>query len=646
MLVQSKWLAKIIGLSLAAIITFSSIILISCGMTNSALSYRSSVNKNLTILVDQFGYRPDDQKVAVIIQSVNPEPDSEDSSLDTDTEFPAIADYLSDTYQVISLATSSSVYEAKTSIWNQGEVHSQSGDRAAWFDLSSVHTPGQYVIQNSRTGEKSAEFEISKSVYRDILVAATRMFFYQRSGFEKHPPFADERWVDDAAFLGPGQDTEARFVDDKDNSALERDMRGGWFDAGDTNKYVTFAVSAVHKFLDAYVQNSEVWTDDFNIPESGNGIPDLLDELQFELDWLERMQDDDGGVFIKLGTLDFDRAEKPSLDRRPRFYGPKCSSSSIANAGMFAHAALVFRDIPALEFSAKTLQDKAILAWDWFMTHPIQTDCDTQEIKAGDADRSEAEQIGLAVSAAVYLFALTENPIYDSYIVQYFQDTRPFESFGWAIYESHVGDALLAYTQLESGRPEIKDEILQAFVNSLEPLLADQANLEELDPYRAYMPDAQYHWGSNSVKANFGNEFYNLIVYNDSENSSPESYSAAALSMIHYLHGVNPFGMVYLTNMYDYGVTFSANEMYHEWFGRGIYSNALTSPSGPAPGYLTGGPNKNYTGSAPLAEYPPMKAYLDSNQGRDLRMWEITEPSIAYQSSYIKLLSKFVAGDI
>ena len=76
-------------------------------------------------------------------------------------------------------------------------------------------------------------------------------------------------------------------------------MRGGWFDAGDTNKYVTFASHPLHQLLSAYTQNPAVWTDDFNIPESNNGVPDLLDEIRFELDWFQRMQDNDGGVFYQ-----------------------------------------------------------------------------------------------------------------------------------------------------------------------------------------------------------------------------------------------------------------------------------------------------------------------------------------------------------
>lgn len=623
---------KSVAIFLIAIFTCLVVIFINFSNNDYALSYRASDKPSPYILVDQFGYRPDDSKIAVITQ-----PEDGNSNIGSFSN----SRYLSDTYQVISLDTGNIVYEASAVPWQDGNAHSQSGDHAAWFDFTQVQNPGKYIVKNAQLDDASSAFQIADNVYQDILVSATRMYFYQRSGFAKQIPFADSRWTDNAAFLGNGQDPEARFVNDKNNAALERDMRGGWFDAGDTNKYVTFAVQSIHQLLDAYIQNSTIWTDDFNIPESGNGIPDLLDEVRFELDWLQRMQDEDGGAFIKIGTLNYDWATKPSLDHRPRFYGPKCSSSTISIAGMFAHAAWIFKDISGLENYSQTLQDRALIAWDWFNSHPIQTDCDTQEIKAGDADISIDGQIGFAINAAVYLFALTGDHTYSNYVVENFQKTRPFREFGWAIYEPYVGDALLTYAQFDDSDLETKNRIINTFINSVKPLLENQANLETLDPYRAYIPDDQYHWGSNAVKSNLGNVLYDTIIY-DVALDSGDSWVISPLDMLHYLHGVNPLGMVYLTNMYDYGVNHSANEMYHEWFGQGIYDNALTSPSGPAPGYLTGGPNKNYTGFAPLAELPPMKAYLDSNKGGDLRMWEITEPSITYQSAYIKLLSKFV----
>lgn len=609
---------------LSLLLFFEIPILLSLLLVNLPFSASNETPSQLQILVDQFGYRPSDQKIAVIRQDgKNPN---------------RLGELTSQNFQIQNAETGDVVYSAKPRQWSNGVVHSQSGDYASLLDFSKVNIPGRYLI-SSVEGLRSSTFTISENVYRDALVAAVRMYFYQRSGFPKKEPYADSKWQDDAAFLGPGQDTEARFVEDKNNAALARDMRGGWFDAGDTNKYVTFAAPAVHQLLDAYSQNPKIWTDDFNIPESGNNIPDLIDELRYELDWLQRMQDDDGGVFIKIGALDFNFAIRPSLDKRSRFYGPKCSSATISAAGIFAHAAIVLRNVSGYGGYADTLQTRAIRAWNWFKVHPIGTDCDTQEIKSGDADVSYEGQIGDAITASVYLSLLTSQDQYTDYLKNHLTESRPFSDNVWSRYSSYQGDALLFYATLTKADDELRHRILERFEEVTTANSEIYGSSFQRDPYGAYMPNEQYHWGSNAVKANDGNSNYDLVLYNLALDK--KLYQERALSSLHYLHGVNPLGIVYLTNMYSYGVEHSANEMYHEWFGKGAYSNALTSPSGPAPGYLTGGPNQDYTGSAPLQKELPMRAYLDSNDSK-LNMWEITEPSIGYQSAYVKLLSKFV----
>lgn len=595
----------------------------------SVLTFSSTDTGGASILVDQFGYLPSDQKVAVI-RDIEPQSSSTPASSAAIRSLPLL---LKET------DTGRTVYSAGAMPWHQGEVHAQSGDRAWLFDFSSVTAPGKYVI-SSPNGQQSAPFEISESVYRQVLVEAVRMFFYQRSGFAKQVPYADPRWQDGAAFLGPNQDTQARYVYDRDNPASARDMRGGWFDAGDTNKYVTYAVAPVHQLLSAYTERPQVWTDDFRIPESGNGVPDVIDEVRFELDWLKRMQDSDGGVYIKLGTLDFDWAERPSLDRRPRYYAPKCSSAAIAAAGMFAHGALVFNEIDSLKSDAESLQQHALDAWRWFESNTLDPDCDKLDVQAGDADRPIEQQVADAVSSAVYLFALTGEEKYSAYIRDHLLVTRPFWDSAWSRYEAYQGDSLLLYAQLENADTDIKNRILERISGLIKDNVEAYGEARELDPYGAFMPDDQYHWGSNSVKANYGNTNYDIVQHNF-DTPRAETYRIRALDSLHYLHGVNPLGIVYLTNMYEAGAEASANEMYHEWFGQGIYRNALTSAKGPAPGYITGGPNKNYSGSAPLNKELPMRAYLDSSDPKT-QMWEITEPAIGYQSAYIKLLSKFV----
>ena len=103
--------------------------------------------------------------------------------------------------------------------------------------------------------------------------------------------------------------------------------------------------------------------------------------------------------------------------------------------------------------------------------------------------------------------------------------------------------------------------------------------------------------------------------------------------------------------MYEHGAENCVNEFYHSWFAHGtIYDDALTSPNGPAPGYLPGGANKNfapdasYSGPrlAPPMDQPPQKSYKDWNTSWPEDSWEVTEPDIIYQASYLFLLSRLV----
>ena len=142
----------------------------------------------------------------------------------------------------------------------------------------------------------------------------------------------------------------------------------------------------------------------------------------------------------------------------------------------------------------------------------------------------------------------------------------------------------------------------------------------------------------------------------------------AALGYIHYIHGVNPFNMVYLSNMYDFGGDSCVNEFYHSWFDNGSakWDRVGTSLYGPPPGFVPGGPNPSYNwdgccvtpncGSAannavcasenlsPPQGQPKQKSYKDFNTSWPLNSWEVTENSCGYQVSYLKLLSKFVNG--
>jgi endoglucanase len=625
-------------------IAFAACLALACGLTARADQPASrpatpgmsgSIAFDAHILVDQFGYRPQDPKVAVIR-----DPQVGYDHTDRFTPGPR--------YEVRRSSDGGVVFSAEPTSWNGGAREASSGDSGWWFDFSTVKDPGTYFVYDATRKVRSAPFRIDQLVYKAVLKAAMRTYFYQRSSFAKQPPYAEKCWADGPAYSGPGQDTEARDVTDRDNRQKARNLSGGWFDAGDTSKYVTFAVPAVHQLLTSYQTTPSVFTDDFNIPESGNGIPDLLDEVKWELDWLERMQFADGSVALKVGDIIDTKGSLPSAEKSPRFYVPACTSATIAAAGMFAHAAYVYRDIGPLAAYASGLQTHAAAAWKNYQASPSkQTACDSGMVRSAKADWSETDQNQEAVVAAVYLFALTGEPAYGEYVKAHFRETRPYQDLGWSRYNADQGEALLFYASLPNADAALK----QTFIaDKLED--ARKGNkIYGFDPdddlYRAFMHDQQYHWGSNGPHANYGNTNLDALKLA----ATPEqrgSYQTRALEILHYFHGVNPFTMVYLSNMYGYGATRSANAIYHAWFWHGSkWGDALTSECGPAPGFVPGGPNAAAaqvgvpTSLAPPTGQPPQKSYKDWNVPWPEMSWAITEPAIYYQASYIRLLSYF-----
>ena len=182
------------------------------------------------------------------------------------------------------------------------------------------------------------------------------MLFYQRAGQAKDAAHAGAGWTDAASFTGALQDQHCRLFSDKNNAATERDLRGGWYDAGDLNKYTSWTAGYVETLLRAYAENPTIWTDDYDIPESGNGIPDVLDEAKWGLDFLVRMQSTDGSVLSIVGEP---AASPPSAATGQSLYGPANTSATLATAAAFAAGARILKlpDNAALNTAAADLLD-------------------------------------------------------------------------------------------------------------------------------------------------------------------------------------------------------------------------------------------------------------------------------------------------
>ena len=401
-------------------------------------------------------------------------------------------------------------------------------------------------------------------------------------------------------------------------------------DAGDTNKYPPFLSEVIHPLLYAWSANPAIFTDDFDIPESGNGLPDLLDEVKWELDWLVKMQAADGGVFIKMGFVDYNDAWPPSADRRPRYYGPECSAATIVTAGVLAHAARVYGRFDRWQALAADLRARAERAWHWYATHPRSYGCDTGEIKAGSANLNAAAQDRAEAVAALHLWALTGKPAYHDAFREKCGAMRQLADKVWSPYEMGAGEMLFDYLGLPGADPAICARIIAAYTGSMgSPDFMPQPDRPQL--YPALMPKICYHWGSNHVVAVYGITAA-AAVDHGVDGAQRDRLRQRALDLLHSLHGVNPLDLVYLTNMSRYGAESSITHLYHTWFQHE-----------PPPGYLVGGPNRDYRGTlAWVKKQPPAKAYADFNEGWPANSWELSEPAIYYQAGYIRLLSDFV----
>ncbi len=592
---------------------------------------------SMFVHVDQFGYHVNASKVAVFSN-----PQIGFNSEDTYTPTGIVELRRSNDHAVI--------LSGAPVAWNGGATHDQSGDQGWWFDFSTHEEEGLYYVIDPGNGHRSGDFMISCNPYDDVITAASRMYYYNRCNMEKDATYAGAKWTDGVSFMGDTQDGNARYINDPENVELERDLSGGWFDAGDFNKYVTFAYMPVDQLLWAYTENPQAFTDDTNIPESGNGIPDIIDELIWELDWLLKMTNADGSTIIKMGNIDYGTNDQspPSINTGTRYYGPTCTSASAALAANLSHAAVVLRKFPAHQEYAITLKQAAENAFNYVLPRinngTLETDCDDQTIKSGDADWAEEDQIEAAIVAAVYLFELTNDVVYKDFLNTYVVNHEPISINWWGPYKMPVNDALLHYSELAQADANLANTI----INSATATAGNNTfGFNDNDLYRAYMPDWGYHWGSNQVKAGFATLNSMLIDYNINP-INHDDYQYMMKEQLHYFHGVNPLNMVYLSNMYEYGAERSANEIYHNWFTENsIYDNALTSSSGPAPGYVTGGANSSFSVAtiAPPSEQPHQKSYLDFNNGYPDASWEVTEPAIYYQAAYLRLLSNVMGKE-
>ena len=608
------------------------------------------------IIVDQFGYKTNDPKIVIFAQP--------NVGLGIPSSFTPGA-----TFELHRFSDNALMYSGSTVQWGAGATHSQSGDKAWQGTFSTFTTPGTYYISvpgGSNPGSQSFPFNIQDNVYNGVVTTSQRMFFYQRCGGNISAGNGGANWNHSACHENSNQDLTAHLYDNGTDLGSPRDVHGGWHDAGDYGKYVPWAHATLWYLLHSVEWYPQGYPDNTNIPESGNGVPDMLDEVKWELDWMMRMQrSSDGALFSMVNQVNYSTTGDPSTDLTQRYYSNVTTASTATGAMAFALGARIFQAYNSQYpgYSA-AVSAAAVSAWNYLQANASPVYCNPTGLYAND-NSSAAWDAQARVGAAAELFALTGSAVYQNYFDTHYNIPAVADS-GFQPVSSppnaadHFDPSLCEPLQLGMVSYCLAPGASSAQVTAIKNSIRNECrnyimNAQSGDPYLGYMYDGHYTWGSNQLKASWGNQLLFAVKTSADAPASLTAFANQAEEYLHYFHGRNPLNYVFLTNMGNKGANLGASNsimsIYHSWFTAGstFDGNSGGGAVGPAPGILSGGPDKDYAPASgpvisPPQNEPPMKSYKDWGAAYPENSWQVTEPDQGYQGKYQFLLSAFASS--
>lgn len=460
-----------------------------------------------------------------------------------------------------------------------------SGESAALIEFTDITEPGEYFFREEN-GEKSCVFRITEDLtglYRPLLKDALRMLYFQRCGMELEEKYAG-KFRHKAC-----HNQRASYLDDPKRTV---DLTGGWHDAGDYGRYSTAAAVALAHILYSYQLDPKVYKDlDTDIPESGNGTPDALNECRYELEWLLKMQDTDGGVHHKATSRKFLDFLMPEEDDLEIVITPVSSLATADFAAVTALASRVYGPFdPAF---ADRCRQAALLAGEWLQKNPAMLFENPKEVSTGSyEDLCDADE---RFWAAVELYQITKDEKLSGTIRQIMELRINTTALGWA----DVGG--FATLSLLIQAPESFDKLL---LERLKGSWMDEANrlvaVAESNPYELTLHPYNFVWGSNMlVLCNA------MILCMAHHLSGKAKYLATARRQLDYLLGRNAVNTSYVTG-------YGENAFRHP-HNRPTIADGIDDP---IPGFVSGGPNAfaNDTIANPekLRSAAPMKWYADA----------------------------------
>jgi endoglucanase len=502
------------------------------------------------IRINQLGYYPDAHKIVPVVF--------------TDAG----------TFEVVNTADSAVEYSgslAAPAYW------SDAGDSIRLCDFTGLTKTGIYQIRIPGFGE-SYPFEISKTVWRKAAYASLKSYYYQRCSYELEEEYAG-LWARAA-----GHPDTACIYHSSTGKSGKLSSPGGWYDAGDFGKYVVNAGISVATMLSFHENFSGFFADStIHIPESGNGKNDLLDEVKYELDWLKTMQDEDGGVFVKVTTLGFAGFIMPENATADRYVIGKSTASALDFAAMMAMAGRIYTDYDSA-YAADCIT-RARDAWDWAKANPAIYFNNPADVSTGEyGDGNVSDEF---IWAAAELYITTQDAEYKAYLESRSNSLTYQSEPGWPNVRP------LASLSLATQANGLSGTLINTIRNSVVSTADSWLNQIALSPCR--IPQFGFWWGSNSGIANMGvGLLYAYII------SGNVKYINGAAECADYILGKNATGFSFVSS---YGYKTPIN-FHHRASG----SDDIVQP---VPGFVAGGPNKDQQDGQAYPFSEPAKSYVD-----------------------------------
>ncbi|MFT7559014.1 MAG: endoglucanase [Flavobacteriales bacterium] len=454
-------------------------------------------------------------------------------------------------------------------------------------DFSALTTAGEYRIRVDGLNDSSV-FTVNDNVYNAVHSAALKAFYFNRSSSALEETHAGIY----ARALGHADTNVHVFADAATASRPEGTSLSaskGWYDAGDYGKYVVNSGIATYTLMAAYERFSAFYEAiDINIPESGDDAPDILDEVMWNLEWLESMQDLDGGVYHKLTTLGFSGSVMPSATNNQRYFIGKTTTASLDFSALMSVASRIFANLEN-EFPGKAVayEQAARDAYSWALNNPDVTYSQDSRVSTGTySDQSVNDEF---MWAAAELYILTgESGFWDD-----FQNRAGSDAAGIA---SWPNVRALGYISLSNHAESLLDV---TDFQAVQDAITDTADIEvsnhQSSAYRVGMLANDFTWGSN---ANALNKAMILMEANAIKASS--DYVNAAQSLLDYVLGRNPTDYSYVTGFGE----LSPMNIHH----RPSLADGIAEP---IPGFVAGGAQP---GQQDNCDYPSdlaARSYID-----------------------------------